>query len=218
LPLLVDGARNPGLRAGSPGHLNASTGLHVRNIPTGEVSRGHGDVHPLGNPHYWLDPGNLISIAAVIAGRLAELDPDHAPEFEARRAAFETRMEAAIIDWTTRLEAWRGRQIVAYHQQWEYLLAWLGIEVLDYIENKPGIPPSPKHIAQLKETMAREKIPVVLISNFFEPQHARRVAEASDAALLILPASIDGEEGLSDPFLYFEYVVSAFEAALPGGS
>ena len=218
LPLLVDGSRNPKLRAGNPGHLNASTGLEVRNIPVGEVSRGHGDVHPLGNPHYWLDPGNLIPIASKIAERLAELDPENAEVYASNLAAFETRLLAAIDDWSARLAGWKGRRIVAYHQQWEYLLAWLGIEVLDYIENKPGIPPSPRHISQLKESMAREKIPMVLISNFFEPEHARRVAEASEARLVILPASVDGEDGLSDPFLFFEHLVTELEAALPAGS
>jgi zinc/manganese transport system substrate-binding protein len=217
LPLLVDGSRNPKLRAGNPGHLNASEDLEIRDIPTGPVSRSEGDVHPLGNPHYWLDPRNQVAIAGSIAERLAELDPERAGDFHSNRAAFEERMLASIEAWEQRLSGWKGQKIVCYHQQWEYLLSWLGIEVMDYIENKPGIPPSPRHIAQLREAMAREQIPLVLISNFFEPAHARRVAEASGAALQILPASVDGEDGLGDPFLYFEYVVSELEKTLPGG-
>jgi zinc/manganese transport system substrate-binding protein len=217
LPLLVDGSRNPKLRAGNAGHLNASEGLDIRDIPTSPVSRSQGDVHPLGNPHYWLDPHNQVVIANSIARRLTELDPDQAAGFEANRAAFETRMLDSIAAWEERLGGWRGLQIVCYHQQWEYLLGWLGIEVMDYIENKPGIPPSPRHIAQLREAMERERIPLVLISNFFEPAHARRVAESSDATLAILPASVDGEDGLGDPFLYFEYVVAELEKALPVG-
>lgn len=217
LPLLVNGSRNPKLRAGSSGNLSAADDIEVLEVPTGEVSRAAGDVHPLGNPHYWLDPRNQVIMAGTIASRLAELDPDHAADYEANRAAFATRMESSIAGWSARVEDWKGQRIVCYHQQWEYLLDWLGIEVLDYIENKPGIPPSPRHVSQLKEAMEREQIPVVLISNFFEPQHARRVADASGADLLVLPASIDGEDGLSDPFLYFEHVVSAFASALPVG-
>lgn len=218
LPLLINGSRNPKLRAGNEGHLNASTGLDIRSIPVAEVSRADGDVHPLGNPHFWLDPRNQLPIARTIAERLVELDPDNAQTYEANLATFTSRLEAAIADWSARLAGWQGQEIVCYHQQWEYLLAWLGIGVMDYIENKPGIPPSPRHIGQLKESMAREKIPMVLISNFFEPEHARRVADASDAKLVILPASVDGEDGLSDPFLFFEHLVTELEAALPAGS
>ena len=136
LPLLVDGSRNPQLRSGSPGHLNASENLHIRNIPTGPVSRSQGDVHPLGNPYYWLNPRNQVVIARAIADRLAELDPERAGDFEANRAAFEQRMLESIEAWERRLVGWKGQQIVCYHQQWEYLLSWLGIEVLDYIERR----------------------------------------------------------------------------------
>jgi zinc/manganese transport system substrate-binding protein len=217
LPLLVDGSRNPKLRSGNPGHLNASDGLTIHSIQTGPVSRSQGDVHPLGNPHYWLDPRNQPIIASAIAERLSELDPENAATFASNLTAFQVQMREAIAAWEKRLAGWKGRKIVCYHQQWEYLLSWLGIEVMDYIENKPGIPPSPRHIAQLRESMAREQIPLVLISNFFEPAHAERVAEASEAHLTILPASVDGEDGLEDPFLYFEYIVSELENALPGG-
>jgi zinc/manganese transport system substrate-binding protein len=217
LPLLVDGSRNPNLRSGNPGHLNASEGLVIRNIQTGPVSRSQGDVHPLGNPHYWLDPHNQLIIAARIGERLSELDPGNSPTFASNLTAFQLQMRQAIAGWEERLSGWKGQKIVCYHQQWEYLLGWLGIEVMDYIENKPGIPPSPRHISQLREAMAKQQIPLVLISNFFEPAHAKRVADASDAHLMILPASVDGEDGLEDPFLYFEYIVSELEKVIPGG-
>ncbi|RKZ07288.1 zinc ABC transporter substrate-binding protein [bacterium] len=217
LPMLVNGSRNPQLRAGNPGSLGAATGIEILDVPTGEVSRSEGDVHPLGNPHYWSDPHNQIVMAGTIAERLSRLDPEHTPDFESALASFQTRMDAAITDWKQRLEFMQGQQIVCYHQQWEYLLNWLEIDVMDYVENKPGIPPSPRHISQLREAMRRAEISVVLISNFFEPGHAKRVAEASSATLLILPTSIDGEDGLDDPFLYFEHVVSSLEATRPTG-
>jgi zinc/manganese transport system substrate-binding protein len=217
LPLLISGARNPDLRDGEPGSLNASAHIGVVGVPTGEVSRSEGDVHPLGNPHYWLDPRNQLVMAATIADRLARLDRANAVDYQSNLQAFRDRMEDAIADWERRLAPWRGRQIVCYHQQWEYLLGWIGIEVLDYIENKPGIPPSPQHISQLREAMEREHVALVLISNFFEPAAARRVAERAGADLLILPPSVEGEDGLDTPFAHFEYLVSQLESAVPSG-
>lgn len=215
MPLLVKGARNPALRDGEPANLNCSAGISVLEVPTGQLSRSEGDVHPLGNPHYWLDPRNQIVMASTIADRLTELDPAHAATFGANRDAFAERMNAAIAGWEQRLAGWRGRSIVCYHKQWEYLLDWLGIDVLDYIEAKPGIPPSPKHIAQLRAAMERENVHLVLISNFFEPAPARRVAADGEAELVILPASVEGVEGLDDPFAYFDYVVDHLARFMP---
>jgi zinc/manganese transport system substrate-binding protein len=211
LPLLINGSRNPALRPGSPGHLAATNGIEVLEVPTGPVSRSEGDVHPLGNPHYWLDPRNQILMASTIADRLADLDPEHADDYRRAQADFAERMDTAIAGWSERMAPWRDQEIVCYHKQWEYLVEWLGLTVLDYVENKPGIPPSPRHIQDLKAEMERDGVPLVVISNFFEPAPARRVAEAAGAKLVILPASIDGEEGLDDPFLFFDHLVDALE-------
>lgn len=221
LPLLINGSRNPRLRPGEPGSLAAGTGLSILEIPTGEISRSEGDVHPLGNPHYWMNPRNQIVMAQTISDRLSDMAPDHAGQFEASRAAFTDQMDTAIAGWEERLAPWRGREIVCYHKQWEYLVDWLGLTVLDYIENKPGIPPSPRHVRELNESMLRNEIAVVVISNFFEPGPAQRVAEAAGAQLVVLPVSVDGEDGLGDPFLLFDHIVdmidNAFRAGVNGG-
>jgi ABC-type Zn uptake system ZnuABC Zn-binding protein ZnuA len=168
-----------------------------------------------------MNPRNQIVMAQTIADRLSEMAPDHAEQFEASQAAFAEQMSAAIAGWEERMAPWRGREIVCYHKQWEYLVNWLGLTVMDYIENKPGIPPSPRHVRELNESMLRRGITVVVISNFFEPGPARRVAETAGSQLVILPASVDGEDGLGDPFLFFEHVVdsidNAFKAGVNGG-
>lgn len=216
LPLLVSGSRNPRLRNGEPGNLNMSAGIDILEIPTGALSRSEGDVHPQGNPHYWLRPGNLITMAQTLATRLAELDPAHAADYESARAGFQARMTSAIEGWQGRLAPWRGEQVVCYHKQWEYLLDWLDLSVLGYIENKPGIPPSPRHVSSLREAMRERGTRLVLISNFFEPEPARRVAESTAAGLLILPASVRGEEGLDDPFRFFDRLVEGLAAGFGG--
>jgi ABC-type Zn uptake system ZnuABC Zn-binding protein ZnuA len=130
-------------------------------------------------------------------------------------------MATAIAGWEERMAPWRDREIVCYHKQWEYLTDWLGLTIVDYIENKPGIPASPRHVRELNESMLREGITVVVISNFFEPGPAQRVAEAAGSQLVILPASVDGEDGLGDPFLLFDHIVdridNAFKAGVNGG-
>jgi zinc/manganese transport system substrate-binding protein len=217
LPLLINGSRNPQLRLGEPGNLAMTGDIRILEIPTGQISRSEGDIHPLGNPHYWLDPRNEIVMAQTITDRLTQLTPDHADQFEAARAGFADQMTTAIAGWEERLAPWRGRPVVCYHTQWEYLVDWLGLTVTDYVENKPGIPPSPQHVRELRKSMLRDKVGLVMISNFFEPGPAEKIANDTGSRLIILPASVDGEDGLGDPFLLFEYLVTSIEDAFTRG-
>lgn len=218
LPLLVSGSRNPTLRAGEPGNLSLADGIHILEVPTGEITRGEGDIHPDGNPHYSLDPRNQIIMAGTISDRLSALDPAHAADFESARVAFVADFGARIDSWAQRLAPLRGAQIVCYHKQWEYLLDWLGIGVLGYVENKPGIPPSPRHLGELQAQMSEAGTRLVLISNFFEPSQAKKVAESSGAALVILPTCVGGEDGLEDPFRFFDYVAERLTSSWAGGT
>lgn len=217
LPLILDGARNPSIRVGERGHLAMANGIEVLEVPTGEISRSEGDVHPFGNPHYWLDPHNLLPMARTLADRLALLDPEHADEYQHRREDFERRLRERITVWDQRMAPYRGESVVCYHKQWEYLFDWLGIEIAGYIEAKAGIPPSPRHVNELQELIASRNIRVLVISNFFEPGPAERIAERTGAQVVILPASVKGEEGLDDPFTFFdalvEDLVTAFETS-----
>ncbi len=214
LPLLIDSARNDRLLAGAPGNLPLSKGIRALEVPTGEVSRAGGDIHPRGNPHYWLDPRNTLIMAQTLADRMALLDPDHADAIEARRADFTHRMQEKIETWSARMAPFAGTKIVCYHKQWEYLLDWLGIETIDYIENKPGIPPSPRHLQDLRRRMQNEKIPLILMSNFFDPGAAETLARETGARLLVLPPSVGGEDGVDDLFDLFDRLVSRLAETL----
>jgi zinc/manganese transport system substrate-binding protein len=213
LPLLLTGARNPELLPGAAGHLPVFEGVTLLEVPEGEVSRADGDVHPFGNPHFWLDPRNLLPVARNVERALARLAPEHADEFARRRADFEERLTARISGWEQQLAPYRGHRVVCYHKQWEYLFAWLGVEVAGYIETKAGIPPSPRHVRELQATIERERIGTIVISNFFEPAPAQRIAERTGARVIVLPASVGGESGLDDPFLFFDHLVSSLQAA-----
>ncbi len=213
LPPLVQGARNGKIASGN-GNLDASKGIKVLEIPVGELSRAMGDIHPEGNPHYWLDPRNGSTVALRIRERLEILSPDDASYFEGNLQSFKKRLEANIGEWEGRATGFRGKEVVAYHKQWEYLADWLGLNIVDYIEDKPGIPPSPRHVTSLIRLMKERDINVILMANFIDPKGARRVAEETGAQLIILPTSVGGDEKVESYLDLFEYIISQLERAL----
>lgn len=213
LPLLLEASRNRNLVYGASGNVPLSVGIEVLEIPHGQVSRASGDVHPLGNPHYWLDPRNLRLMAETVEMSLVRLDPEGADEYHARKEAFLARLDEAIVEWELRMAPHRGKQIVCYHKQWEYLTNWLGLSTLDYVENKAGIPPSPRHLSELVANMAHHRIPIILSANFVDDSPTERLAEDTGAMPLILPASVGGEDGVDDFFMLFDLLTARLDAA-----
>ena len=214
LPLLIQGGRNRRVMPGSLGSLDASTGLPIREVPVGQVDRSMGDIHPEGNPHYTLDPRNGKMIAAAIRERLKALAPEQGQTFEANSDTFQLRLSKRMEVWEHTARSLRGRKIVAFHKQWEYLADWLGLEIVDYVEVKPGIPPSPRHIARLVELIERENITLLLRANFGNTRAAEKVAERAGIWLLTLPASVRGEEGIVSYEDLFDAIVTRI---VPGG-
>lgn len=209
LPLLVQGARNPGLV-----QVDASQGVSVLERPTGPISRAQGDVHPDGNPHYWLDPRNGVVIARTIAQQLKTLAPGEAAYFDQNLKLFESDLGRRRKSWEERMAPLRGVEIVAYHKQWEYLVHWLGLTVVGYVEDKPGIPPAPQHLAALMRTMQERKIKALLVADFTNPSIPQSVAEKTAAKLVILPASVGGEKGTDSYGELFETIVGKLTEAL----
>jgi len=212
LPLLLQGSRNPDLQTAA-----LSEGIDALQVPEGEVSRRFGDIHPEGNPHYWLDPRNGSKIANHIATHLKEHLPGTTHgRIDENLQAFTAELERRIPEWELRLAPWRGLKVVAYHQQFEYFCAFAGWEAVEYIEEKPGVPPSPRHIAELERKMGSEGIGTVISSNFIDPRIPGRIAERAGAVHLVLPASVEGERGIDDYFDLFDYIVTSVEESLPG--
>jgi ABC-type Zn uptake system ZnuABC Zn-binding protein ZnuA len=211
LPLLLQGSRNPDLET-----VALNEDIEPLQVPEGELSRRFGDIHPEGNPHYWLDPRNGSLIAAQVARVLkAHLPVDRHQGVDDRLAAFDAGLQLRITDWERRLAPWRGLRIAAYHQQFEYFFAFAGWEAVDYIEEKPGVPPSPRHVADLERMMRSEGIGLVVSSNFIDPRIPERIAQRTDAAYMVLPASVGGEDDIDDYFDLFEHIVAKIERDLP---
>ena len=192
MPLLVDGARNPKIRPGAPGNIDVSKAIDVLDRAGGDVDRSQGDVHPLGNPHYWLDPENGRRIARLFATRFASLDPKNAAAYEASRSAFEERLNAAERAWQDELAVIRGKPVVAFHTSWKYLAEYTGMNIVGFMEPKPGVPPSPAHLAGLIQQMKRTGAKVIIVEPFYSRKDADFVAARTGAQVVVLPPSVGG--------------------------
>ena len=207
LPLLVQGARNPGLVS-----LNLSQGISVLEVPKGEISRAQGDIHPEGNPHYWLDPRNGILLARRIARKLKVQRPEDGAYFEKQLESFEQDLTRRIKTWEGQMASTKGMEVVAYHKQWEYLVRWLGLSIIGYVEDKPGIPPAPKHVAALIRTMRGQKVKTLWVASFINPSVPRSVADKGGARIVVLSSS--AKTGSKDYGNIFESIIGGLGQAL----
>lgn len=198
MSLLIDGARNPKIRVGGSGYLDASRVIDVLDVPQGRVDRSQGDVHPLGNPHYWLNPENGKRIAYLFRDRFSELDPAHAADYRANTQAFEAKLAARQADWNAMRAVLRGKAIVAYHTSWRYLAEYTGVDIVGFMEPKPGVPPSPSHLASLIDTIKRTGAKVIIMEPFYDRKTAEFVAARTNARVLVLPSSVGGVRGVDD--------------------
>jgi zinc/manganese transport system substrate-binding protein len=200
LPPLVLGSRNPRIQAGELGNLDCSQAIPVLDVPRTRVDRSMGDIHPLGNPHYWLPPANAKIIAGEIAQRLGQIDPEGKPEYDRRLTAFDRRVDAKVKEWQPLTGKLRGTKIATYHKSWTYMAQWLGLVEVGYVEIKPGIPPDPSHLVQLIATLKHEGAKLLLMENFYNKTTAQLVADKSGARLLVLPTDVGATPEAKDWF------------------
>jgi len=193
LPPLILGSRNPRIQTGEPGNLDCSQAIEPLDIPTTLVNRSMGDIHPQGNPHYWLPPHNALRLTKLIAERLAQLDPEGRPTFEANRQRFEKQVAAKELEWRPRLARLRGVKVATYHRSWSYVVQWLKLVEVGEVEPKPGIPPDPAHLLRLIHKMRAEKASLLLVESFYNRSIAATVAEKSGARLVVLPTDVGAE-------------------------
>ena len=214
LPPLLDQSRNPKIRPGASGYLDVSRGVEILDRPAGTVNRSMGDVHANGNPHYWLEPGNAIRIAIQISQRLSQLRPADAPYFAARLQDFKVRMNDANKRWTAALAPYRGAKIVTYHRSWPNFTRRYGLDVIGYVEPKPGVPPSPSHTFELIKLMKAEKVKVILVEPFFDLKTPNSIAERTGAKVLVMYPSVGGTPAMDDYFKLFDRNVNELAKAL----
>jgi zinc/manganese transport system substrate-binding protein len=184
LPPLLTGARNGRIQPGNEGYLDCSTAVELREVPQVRIDRSMGDIHPGGNPHYLVQPGNAMAVARAIGDRLAKLDPAHRAAFAKRTATFIAQLTKARQRWRAAIKPFRGTKVVAYHKAWIYFTDEIGLEIVGYLEPKPGIPPNAAHLLRLLRRMREDKVPLILTNSYYPDRATQLVARKSGAILL----------------------------------
>jgi len=217
LPPLITQSGNPKIQVGAPGYLDASQFAEILEIPQGQVTRAMGDVHPLGNPHYWLDPDNGRRIARGLANKLAEMDTADAAYFQQRFQDFDQRLTAAEQKWDAAMKPYRGRKVVTYHRSFPNFAKHFDLDVIGYVEPRPGIPPTPSHTIDLIQQMRRENCKVVLVEPYFDLKTPQAIGRETGAQVVVYLPSVGGEKGVDDYFKLFDYdidlLMKAFNAS-----
>ena len=214
LPALITQSRNAKIQAGSAGYLDASLSARILDVPTGQITRAMGDVHPQGNPHYWLDPGNGRRIAQAIQKKLTEMSPGDAAYFQQRYSDFDRRLADAEARWRAALAPYKGTKVVTYHRSWPNFAEAFGLDVVGYVEPKPGIPPSPSHTLTLMQEMKRQAIKLILVEPYFDLKTPNAIARDTGAQVLVLPPSVGGVKEATDYLKLFDYDVNLLISAL----
>jgi ABC-type Zn uptake system ZnuABC Zn-binding protein ZnuA len=218
LPPLITQSGNPRIQVEAPGYLDASQFAEILEIPTTLVTRAMGDVHPLGNPHYWLDPENGRRVAQGIEKKLAEMRPGDTSYYEQRFQDFSQRLSKEEKVWAEEMKPLHGRKIVTYHRSWPNFAKRFDLDVVGYVEPRPGIPPTPGHTVELIEFMRRENVKVICVEPYFDLKTPNSIARATGARVVVLLPSVGGEKEITDYFKLFDYDIKLLTQAFNSAS
>jgi len=213
LPLLLTQSGNARIQPGSAGYLEASQFVPKLEIPK-VVDRALGDVHPSGNPHVHLDPRNIAKVADVLTERLVQLDPANAEAYKARASVFLERWRAALSRWEKETVRLKGVPVVVYHKDMSYFINWAGMREAGSLEPKPGLPPTPAHLAELVERMKRDPAKVIVYSPYNSPRAAEFLSERTKIPSVMLPFTVGGTDKAKDLFGLFDDTIGRLLATV----
>jgi len=214
LPPLIQQSRNSKIQPGSDGYLDASLQATILELPTGQITRAMGDVHPLGNPHYWMDPENGKRVAKEISDKLAQLRPNDKAFFQQKLTEFNTKLDAAEKGWLAQMAPYKGTKVVTYHRSFPNFAERFGLDIVGYVEPKPGIPPSPQHTLDLITDMKRLSVKIVLVEPYFDLKTPNAIGRDTGAQVLVMPPSVGGVKEITDYFKLFDYDINLFIEAM----
>jgi len=214
LPPLIQQSRNAKIQQGADGYLDASLHAKILDIPQGQITRAMGDVHPSGNPHFWLDPENGTVVAKDIAAKLAQYRPNDKAYFDQRLNDFTNRVTEGLKRWTAAMAPFKGVKVVTYHRSYPNFADRFGLDVIGYVEPRPGIPPSPGHTLDLIQEMKRQQVKVILMEPYFDQKTPNSIASQTGAKVLVLPPSVGGEKSVTDYMKLFDYDINLLSTAL----
>jgi zinc/manganese transport system substrate-binding protein len=217
LPPLLEGARNPRLAPGAPGRILGSQGVQMLDVPAA-LDRAKGDIHATGNPHYLTDPANARIVAGHLAEAFAQLDPPSAGTYRANLKKFTDHLEARLAEWQKRMEPFRGRPVVAYHDSWPYFAERFRLKIDLFLEPKPGLPPTPAHLADVIGRMKATDARVILVEPYLDRRTAETVARKTGAAVVDAAYLPGGVKGTDDRYLnWMDHLVTSLAQALETG-
>ena len=203
-PQLLSSSRNPKIQKGSNGYVDASVGVTLLQVPS-SINRGEGDIHIYGNPHYWLDPVNGKQIAKNICDALEKISPENKAFFEANLKAFNTKIDLKLKEWTMKMSPYKGSKIIAYHNEWCYFEQRFGLIIVDFLEPKPGIPPTPSQLVKIISEVKSNTIKVIISSPYFTTSSSDVVSKQTGAKTIILGTSVGAFDSIKDYFDLFDY-------------
>ncbi|MDB6017850.1 MAG: Periplasmic solute binding protein [Pedosphaera sp.] len=214
LPRLLDDARNTKLESGAPGHIACNQGIQLMDVPT-TLDRSKGDIHASGNPHFMTDPANARIVAQHLAEAFIALDPKSADTYQANLKKFTGELDAKMEEWQKLLAPYKGQQIVAYHDAWPYFARRFGLTIDLFLEPKPGIPPTPAHLAEVIMKMKADKIHVIIVDPYQNRKTAETVARNTGATVVDVTQFPGGVKGTEGGYIQMmDYLVNAVAKAL----
>jgi zinc/manganese transport system substrate-binding protein len=212
LPHVLRGARNPKVNAGGPGYLELGSHIEAIEVPEGQVTRSHGDIHPQGNPHWTLDPERMAKAALTLGAKLKELAPEHGQEFADRAKRFHDHLLISVNKWQERISQAGVQKVITHHRTLNYFLSRFGIEPADYLEPKPGIPPSAQHILSVIKSATENKIRLILVEHYYDPKVAQRVAkDVPRAKVMPVVTAVGGSASVPSLESLYEQIVQILE-------
>ena len=214
IDVAVQNANNATIVRGGRGRIEISRGVPLLDVPSTRVDRSMGDVHPLGNPHFSLDPGLAPTITQNILDGLLRVAPQHRAAFERNRAAFLARLDEQMGHWTKLMEPVRGAKVVVYHPDFIYFLTRFGLVQLGAVEDRPGIPPSPQHLVNLIRQMKEEGVKAILVEPWNDVKLANRLAEEAGAKAYVMATAVGAVKGADNNLAAIDFNINTLAKAL----
>jgi ABC-type Zn uptake system ZnuABC Zn-binding protein ZnuA len=199
---LVDGSRNSDLVI-----IDLSAAITPKEVPTTKVDASQGDIHPFGNPHYWLDPDNSKIMAHEIYDALSAQSPEDEQYFKSNLDDYIAELEKKIVEWENKMLELEQKQVVFFHAAWIYFADRFNVKIAGYVEPKPGIPPTPSHDAALIKLIERKKIKVIVMDVFYSDNAPNQIANITGVEVLKLPTQVFGLEEITSYIQMIDYIV-----------
>ena len=212
-PQLLSSSRNTKIQKGAAGYVDASEGVGLLQVPT-SANRAEGDIHIYGNPHYWLDPLNGKVIARNIANGLERIDPSNKSTYETNLQAFYKNIDTKMQEWQAKMAPFKGTKIIAYHNEWVYFEKRFGLQIVDFMEPKPGIPPTPSQLVKVINEVKSNNIKVIISSPYFTTSSSDVVVKQTGAKAVTLATSVGAFAPVKNYFDVFDYDIAQLTAAL----